>query len=372
MGCRLLRNVMLLTLLFSTLSIVPVTAQIALRVTEPSGFPSDERGYEQGVSACFAGIIGDELIIAGGCNFPDGSGVKRYYEGIYAARWHSDTLRWRRIGTLPEPAAYGATVQTGDSLLLIGGCNSRHSLRTVTVVRLNTQRQAVLSSLSSLPVSFDNGTAACIKGKVFVFGGNQDGRPSKALWSCHLQQARAQWTKRKGMPGRPRVQPVGVAHGARFFVWGGYHADGNRSRVATDGFSYDITRNRWSPLPTPTDTNGETLTLSGATGTADNRGLAVCLGGVNKDIFADAISGRYQLVNQANYLKQPIAWYRFNALPLFFDTKKKRWLPTATPDARLARAGAQLVACGDDQYLYIGGELKPGVRTPQILRLTIR
>jgi len=347
-------------------------AQMTLQVTAPSGFPSDETGYEQGVSACFAGIIGDELIIAGGCNFPDGSGVKRYYEGIYAAHWRSDTLRWRRIGILPEPAAYGATVQAGDSLLLGGGCNSRHSLPTVTVIRLNAQRQAVLSSLPSLPVTFDNGTATYAKGKVLVFGGNQNGKPSKALWSYHLQQAREHWTKQRCMPGRPRVQPVGVTHGARFFVWGGYHADGDHSQVATDGYSYDVTRNRWSPLPAPTDMSGEPLTLSGATGTTDNRGLVMCLGGVNKDIFADAISGQYKLVNQSDYLKQPVTWYRFNALPLFFDTKKRQWLPCSTPDPRLARAGAQIVACEDCQYLYIGGELKPGVRTPQILRLTIR
>lgn len=347
-------------------------AQKSLRVTELSGFPDDESGYALGVSACFAGVIGDEVIMAGGCNFPDDSGVKRYYDGIYAAPWHSDTLRWRRIGTLPEPTAYGATVALGDRLLLIGGNNSGHSMRSVTVVRLDAQGQAVLSSLPALPATVDNGAAAYAKGKLFVFGGNQDGKASKELWSFNIQQPKAQWTRRKAPAGQPRVQPVVVAQGARLFVWGGYHADGVRSRVATDGWTYDLSRNRWTSLAAPTDGAGNSLTLSGASGCAAPGHLVVCLGGVNKDIFADAISGRYRLVDKADYLKQPVAWYRFNQVPLVFDARTCCWLATPSPDARLARAGAQLVACGDGQLLYIGGELKPGVRTPQVLRIELQ
>ena len=35
------------------------------------GFPKDEQGMDQGVSACYAGSIGHTLVMAGGCNFPD-------------------------------------------------------------------------------------------------------------------------------------------------------------------------------------------------------------------------------------------------------------------------------------------------------------
>ncbi len=361
-----------LLLLFCLMPTLAAWAQKALRLTEVSGFPDDEAGYALGVSACFAGVIGDEVIMAGGCNFPDNSGVKRYYDGIYAAQWRGDTLRWRRIGTLPEPTAYGATVALGDRLLFIGGNNSRHSMRSVMALTLNAQGQAVLTSLPPLPVTMDNGAAACTQGKLFVFGGNQDGKPAKALWSLHLQRPKARWTRHKGPAGQPRVQPVAVALGARLFVWGGYHADGDRSLVATDGWAYDLSRNRWSRLSAPTDRAGATLTLSGATGCATTGHLVVCLGGVNKDIFADAISGKYRLVDKADYLKQSVAWYRFNQTPLLFDTRTCNWQPAPAPDARLARAGAQLVACGDGQLLYIGGELKPGVRTPQVLRIQLQ
>ena len=106
---------------------VKATAQ---RVSPVAGFPSAEPGFSFGVSASYAGRIGNWIVMAGGCNFPL-PGNKTYYSGIYAARADKDTLAWRMVGTLPEPAAYGVTVQSGDSLLLIGGCNKEHGLSTV-------------------------------------------------------------------------------------------------------------------------------------------------------------------------------------------------------------------------------------------------
>lgn len=50
-----------------------------------SGFPAGEAGYDLGVSACYGGFIGDYMVVAGGCNFPE-PGKKKYYSGIYAAR----------------------------------------------------------------------------------------------------------------------------------------------------------------------------------------------------------------------------------------------------------------------------------------------
>ena len=44
---------------------------------------SERDGTGEGVSAPFAGMLGDILVVAGGCNFPDkpaaGGGIKKYY-----------------------------------------------------------------------------------------------------------------------------------------------------------------------------------------------------------------------------------------------------------------------------------------------------
>ena len=130
----------------------------ATNISSMSGFPSGEAGYELGVSACYAGFIGDYLIVAGGCNFPE-PGKKKYYSGIYAAKvtGKEEALTWEMIGNLPEPAAYGGVVSTGDSLVLVGGCNTEHSLKTVLSIHLDQEKGTpILNVLPELPCTVDN------------------------------------------------------------------------------------------------------------------------------------------------------------------------------------------------------------------------
>lgn len=69
-------------------------------------------------------------------------------------------------------------------------------------------------------------------------------------------------------------------------------------------------------------------------------------------------------------MTHPVEWYRFNKRILAYDIRSQRWQTiTCTPD--VARAGAALVTCGESIF-YINGELKPGVRTPEITRITIK
>ena len=83
-------------------------------------------------------------------------------------------------------------------------------------------------------------------------------------------------------------------------------------------------------------------------------------------IFLDAISGRYECVKKDDYLKQPIDWYKFSGNLYVFDAVAGQWLTTTFANQTLARAGAQAVPTPLGVY-YIGGELKPALRTPQIV-----
>lgn len=75
------------------------------------------------------------------------------------------------------------------------------------------------------------------------------------------------------------------------------------------------------------------------------------------------------MTEKHEYLSHSVEWYRFNGQLLTFDTSAKKWLTPVAHDKRLARAGAQAVVT-DNQIYYIGGELKPAVRTPDIVRTT--
>ena len=362
---------------------LPLSAQ---HVRSVAGFPAAEPGYSLGVSACYAGQIGDYLVVAGGCNFPEAGKPKKYYAGVYAARMDRATLQWRLVGFLPEAAAYGATVASGDSLLFIGGNNTEHALAAVYSVRLNSAGTDVsINRLADLPATADNMAVALAGNDVFVVGGNQNGKPSNAVLRYKLganSVAQGSNTIAQGsnsvnqatnstsavnlrIPGAPRVQPVAAAYNNRLYVWGGFYADGEQSKVHTDGYVYDVNTKEWGALAAPRSADGEEMTLSGGIAWADGNRL-YATGGVNRTIFLDAISGRYECVKKDDYLKQPIDWYRFSGNLYVFDAVAGQWLTTTFANQALARAGAQVVPTTLGVY-YIGGELKPALRTPQIV-----
>ncbi len=352
------------TILTATLFIYFTANTTAQHISNVQGFPSAEPGYELGVSACYAGFIGDRLVMAGGCNFPT-PGNKTYYSGIYAATVDRDTLNWQLVGSLPETAAYGTTVAIGDSLLFIGGCNNSHSLATVYSIRLDgTDGMAVVTRLADMPFTVDN-AAACIAGNnIYVVGGNQNGQPSGNVLIKDMDHTA--WRVGSTVPHGPCVQPICATVGDELFVWGGFHANGTDSHVNTIGAAYSLNTKSWRTLEAPTSSSGK-MTLTG--GVSWTHGDTIyATGGVNKDIFLDAISQRYERVDKNKYLDQPINWYKFSGNLYRYDTKHGKWLRTTFADKRLARAGAAAVSTTKGMY-YIGGELKPAVRTPQIVLL---
>ena len=359
----------LLSLFLFFSAALPISAQ---HVRSVAGFPAAEPGYSLGVSACYAGQIGDYLVVAGGCNFPEAGKPKKYYAGVYAARMDRATLQWRLVGFLPEPAAYGATIASGDSLLFIGGNNTDHALTAVYSVRLNSAgTDATLNRLADLSATADNMAVALVGNDVFVVGGNQNGKPSADVLRYKLgansvnQATNSTSSVNLRIPGAPRVQPVAAAYNNKLYVWGGFYADGEQSKVHTDGYVYDVNTKEWGALSAPRSKDGEEMTLSGGIAWADGDHL-YATGGVNRTIFLDAISGRYECVKKDDYLKQPIDWYKFSGNLCVFDAVAGQWLTTTFANKALARAGAQVVPTTLGVY-YIGGELKPALRTPQIV-----
>lgn len=166
----------------------------AQHVRSVVGFPAAEPGYSLGVSACYAGQIGDYLVVAGGCNFPEAGKPKKYYAGVYAARMDRATLQWRLVGFLPEAAAYGATIACGDSLLFLGGNNTDHALAAVYSVRLNSAGTDVsINRLADLPATADNMAVALVGNDVLLSAAIRTA--SRLLMFCVINSAQTRLLK---------------------------------------------------------------------------------------------------------------------------------------------------------------------------------
>ena len=335
------------------------------------GFPTEEQGFDKGVSACYCGVINGYLYIAGGCNFPDKpvaeGGKKRFYKAIYAAKLNAegDRLEWKTVGQMPQPAAYGVSVTYENSLILVGGNNETGGL--TTAIRLRpTATGMQQETLPSLPHALDNMAGAVVGHILYVVGGNCEGVATQKVWSLDLKNtAKEGWKEEPSIPGIGRVQPIAAAlAGGLLGVWGGFapKTDSKAAQLAMNGASYNAGCGTWTALPVPTDALGEEVFTGGATAIATPQKGVVVVGGVNKDVFLAAINKLPE-----GYLLHEPEWYRFNNRVLCY--RDGAWTQLLQHPS-VARAGCAL-AYWDGWVYVVGGELKPGIRTPEIVRFRV-
>ena len=346
-------------------------AQNSNSIQRLGGFPTEEQGFDKGVSACYCGVINGYLYIAGGCNFPDKpvaeGGKKRFYKAIYAAKLNAEgnRLEWKTVGQMPQPAAYGVSVTYENSLILVGGNNETGGL--TTAIRLRpTATGMQQEALPSLPHALDNMAGAVVGHILYVVGGNCEGVATQKVWSLDLKNtAKEGWKEEPSIPGIARVQPIAAAlAGGLLGVWGGFapKTDSKVAQLAMNGASYNAGCGTWTALPVPTDALGEEVFTGGATAIATPQKGVVVVGGVNKDVFLAAINKLPE-----GYLLHEPEWYRFNSRVLCY--RDGAWIQLLQHPS-VARAGCAL-AYWDGWVYVVGGELKPGIRTPEIVRFRV-
>lgn len=330
-----------------------------------------ESGIECGVSAPFAGMIDGRIIMAGGCNFPTDplapGAQKKFYRGIYSA--DPATMQWQRIGTLPQPTAYGASVTIPEGIIMIGGTPEGKPTDEVSLLSIIGGNPEI-TPLPSLPATLDNLAASAIGHKIYVAGGNLDGVPSSAIFMLDMDNLTNGWTALRRMPGNPRMQPVMTTGESSdgemcLYLWGGFapRHNGKEPSLELNGLRFSPSKNKWVSVECPTDAEGMPLSVGGGTACTLSDGCIAVAGGVNKDVFLEALR------NQApDYLRHPAEWYRFNPNILIFNPTTEQWSVEVTTQ-QAARAGAAMVA-GTNHDLYIlGGEIKPRIRTAETFYL---
>ncbi len=318
----------------------------------------------QGVAGAYAGHIGNNtLIVAGGCNFPATpaaeGGAKKFYSDIYALQQLDGKGAWTKVGELPVAAAYGVGVSVGDAVICIGGSDGKKSLDKVYEIKLSGGK-AVVTELPSLPVALDNMAGAYGNGCLYVAGGQTDGESSMAAF-C-LKDGSQTWERLPDMPGDARIQPSAAVQngstGAFFYLLGGYVPTSKEAtgKVHRDGIIYNPQTNTWKTT-SPMNASGALRSLVGGAAAPSGCAHIVCFGGVNADIFENAINGG---TADKDYLKHPAEWYKFNDEILIYHTITDTWV-TESRNTLLARAGAALIPCGGEWYM-VDGESKPGIR----------
>lgn len=336
-----------------------VAAGVEISVEALPQIVVDKTVPAQGVAGAFAFVQPDGTVcVAGGALFPEkgpGEGGKKVYVDTIWTLAPGATAWTVSEKKLPVPAAYG--VSAGK--FAIGGENSTGKL--AGIVDLSTAEALP----TEFPAKIDNAAAA----GEFVAGGNVDAFPTTRAFVFRDGAG----TTIAGFHGTPRQQPVAgilkTPRGNAFALVGGffYSKATNEATIDRAGVIYFPAEKKWESLPAlPAEISG--AALIGATAVPDGQGGMLIFGGVNAEVFKNALE------NPApDYLLHEPSWYKFNPDVLrlsFGDDGHAKWEKLATVPAT-ARAGAAAVRLENGDIIFACGELKPGFRSPDCVRIKV-
>ncbi len=342
--------------------------------------PSAENAKKNpGVAGAFCGMYNNVLMMAGGANFPDSmpwqGGKKKYCDDIYVLE-QGKKNKFNRVAVakfkLKKRIAYGASVTTGNGVVCIGGENENGiSVESFLLQWDAANRQVIVKELPGLPVALTNASAACSGKMIYVAGGETTSGVSNKFFSLDLVNISAGW---KDLPAIPKPTSHAImlspSSGKIFLMGGRKKTTAGISELYNSVFEFDSTTNQWQ------EKKSLPYALSAGTGIVKDENTILLFGGDKGETFHQtevllaAIAAekdeakKKELVEQKNTLQQNHPGFSRGVLE--YDIAKDDWkmtgkIPFVTP--------VTTSAVKWNEYVFIpSGEIKAGVRTPQILR----
>ncbi len=316
-----------------------------------------------GFAGMYAGVTSGTLVAMGGANFPDRypweGGTKKWYDHIYVL---PEGGQWQLSGQrLPLPSGYGVSVNYKGRIIVAGGCTDTRHLTSVYSYRWNRDRLEK-ENLPDLPRPLAYMTGAILGDALILLGGSESpgSPPLKEALLLDLLKPGKGWQKIESWPGPERILPVsGVWNGQLFLMSGEnspVNAFGEKYRdILNDNYALTIHKEgeewqaRWkklSPIPRGVAAAGTLPLLNG------NR--FVIWGGV------DAVTAQYRKPeSHPGITRSVLCYYPGNDTWEYLGNQDKYTSLVTLP-----------VIPYQDGWLYISGEVRPGIRTPAIIRIS--
>ncbi|MGZ3951876.1 MAG: kelch repeat-containing protein [Flavisolibacter sp.] len=370
----------LLFLLFSTAELSAQKSKVTSIQWDIAGVLPSVNGKALGYAGPVVGISNDVLVVGGGSNFPDSmpwlGGKKRYYDHINVFKKNrQDSLIVFKSFKLPFPLAYSANVSTDKGIVVAGGENENGVRNTVLLINWDGGTQALtINNLPTLPLAVTNASIVVYSARICLAGGETaNGGVSDQFFSLDLNDINSGW---KTLPSLPKpishavmaVQSNGENE-CIYLVGGRKKNTNSPSNLYASNLQFNLNTRQWTEMkPLPHN-------LSAGTGVAVGRNLVLLFGGDNGATFHKteelifAINNEKDEAKRAQLTAEKIRVQSmhpgFCREALLYDTKKDRWqtvgcIPYEAPVTTTA-------VKWNDEIVIPGGEIRAGVRTPQIL-----
>lgn len=372
--------------------------------------PAAGQTKQPGVASPFVGVHGNALIVAGGANFPDKmpweGGAKAWWDDIWVLEKPSggeSSQRWvtEKNFTLPRRIGYGASFSTPEGVVCAGGSDAERCYADVFLLSWDAQKREIRrESLPPLPEPLANMAGAIIDRTLYVAGGQhgmKGATASSAFWSLDLSQrnrpAEFKWQILPTWPGPPRVLPVAAAQrtarGTEFFLFSGRIPNpGSPTTLLTDAYAFDPTSRTWRKISNVG--GGKGVCVMAGTTASSSTGEILIFGGDRGGLFLEleshdlavealratlpsASPGEKAMLERR--IEDHLAAKRkiygahpgFSREVLSYDPKRDTWRTAAPSPMPLPVTTTAATWNGD--IVIPSGEIRPGVRTPEVLRI---
>lgn len=355
----------------TTSSVDGDSLNIMIEGWKEAGMLPTPEGFEKsiGVAGTFSAFIGDKLIVAGGSNFPHKSvldgGPKEFYSDIFVFDVMDDnTLKHVGTAQLPKKLSTGAVVKPDENTLyFIGGENISEDSASVYSVILDGNTP-IVEEIFNLPFTFAAGAVLLNNKELYFIAGRQDKKASNASFKINIDTKEV--TELAPLPAEARVQMPYAMVDNKIYIFNGL-ADFTLS----DNYVYDISSNSWSKLA-DTTINNKSYTIAGGGAAAIDNNYILILGGVNKEVFDDAVTqlgtlkGDELQAFREEYFNRSPEQFNFGKEEVIYDIKNDKWHSIGQVPFYGNAGPFPLLIRNDMSVWRISGEKKAGVRVPDI------
>ena len=325
-----------------------------------------------GLSGVVSGLVDDQIIIAGGNNFPEGlpweGGIKKYYDHVFVYDLKGDTVIIADSSVrLPSKVAYAAVAQLKEGIFYAGGENEKGPLSNVYLIQKNNKNGVVIINWPDLPEALTNAVAVATSNAVYVLGGATKNGVSDKVWAVYLNDIKAGWKYVSNMPQPTAFAAAVFAQGQVYIMGGRNKGTDGISEIYNQTFAWNIAKNSWSkkaPLP---------YVVSAATAVALPDKI-LFIGGDKGVVFHEvemlaakiAATTDPETKNSLTEIKNDLQKTHpgFSKDVLAYDASLNKWSPYAQLDFTAPVTTNAFLF--NHKIILPVGEIKPGIRTPYI------
>lgn len=341
-----------------------------------------------GFAGAINGVNNNVLIVAGGSNFPNGKpwegGKKSYSNKIFILEKNGEDFTWNKKtkSILPEPIAYCGNTSTPSGIVYVGGENKKGLSNKCFLLKWNEEKNEVdIKPLPDLPLAVTNIAVTNIGNVVYAAGGDEAKSSSNRFFSLDLNDKNSGWKMLPNLPvalaNATAIAQNGKSGKEIFIIGGRSKTSSGISDLHNTTFAFDPQKKEWKKCADIS--NGKNTTnLSAASGVALGENEILITGGDNGKTFhrieiliakiaeAKSPEEKAQLTEGKNNLS--IHHKGFDKSLLLYNTISNAWTKIGELPF-LTHVTTTDVKWGNE-IIISNGEIKPGVRTPDVMRGT--